>query len=304
MRDPSLHLVWPHVESDGVICLPSSGNSCNGSDLLKQAAGVFREALSFLVNVASDAWRNSEFQKEFDAYWGNRVQQREPSIRALISPATRSCLRPCVSIGRKIYVGDTDAGLRDFVQRMTGKSVQKVAITQALLIKLPKALIPAEMPCTAKEAADLISLYAKDLIPRLDTHIKGNKDLLLVVQAPQRDSVAYGGLWIPNCASPTSRRPSRQRLKGFRLGREPSNLLWRNFFSSSKRLQYCRIARFDDLTVCSRVDHQSSELDLADRHVALIGCGSVGSYIATMLAQSGLGHLTLVDPEPLASENL
>ncbi|MEZ0077280.1 ThiF family adenylyltransferase [Planotetraspora sp. GP83] len=44
--------------------------------------------------------------------------------------------------------------------------------------------------------------------------------------------------------------------------------------------------------------------DLADRHVVVAGAGSVGGYVAECLARSGVGGLTLLDPELVAPENL
>ncbi len=41
-----------------------------------------------------------------------------------------------------------------------------------------------------------------------------------------------------------------------------------------------------------------------DRRVALLGCGSLGSGIAELLAKSGVRHLTLVDPELLTYDNI
>src|SRR5713101_4020861 len=43
---------------------------------------------------------------------------------------------------------------------------------------------------------------------------------------------------------------------------------------------------------------------LRDKHLAIIGCGSGGSALALMAARSGIGKLTLVDPETLALENV
>lgn len=43
---------------------------------------------------------------------------------------------------------------------------------------------------------------------------------------------------------------------------------------------------------------------LAERTVLLAGCGSVGSYVAEQLVRSGVGGLTLVDPEPVEAANL
>ncbi len=43
---------------------------------------------------------------------------------------------------------------------------------------------------------------------------------------------------------------------------------------------------------------------LAGARVSVIGCGSFGSALADMLVRAGLGHLTLIDPEDLAVENV
>lgn len=44
--------------------------------------------------------------------------------------------------------------------------------------------------------------------------------------------------------------------------------------------------------------------ELAGRHVVVAGAGSVGAYIAECLARSGVGRLTVIDPETVAPENL
>lgn len=52
----------------------------------------------------------------------------------------------------------------------------------------------------------------------------------------------------------------------------------------------------------SRLD--GHHLALAARRVAIVGCGSLGSKIATMLARSGVGQFVLVDDDILLPENL
>lgn len=44
--------------------------------------------------------------------------------------------------------------------------------------------------------------------------------------------------------------------------------------------------------------------ELAGKHVAVVGCGSVGSEIADLLASSGVGKLTLVDDDLYSSDNV
>jgi hypothetical protein len=51
-----------------------------------------------------------------------------------------------------------------------------------------------------------------------------------------------------------------------------------------------------------RVD--SSREMLKERHVALIGCGSLGSKLGAMLARAGVGHFLLIDDDILLPDNL
>lgn len=44
--------------------------------------------------------------------------------------------------------------------------------------------------------------------------------------------------------------------------------------------------------------------DLENFKVILVGCGSIGGYIAVGLVQAGIRHLTLVDPDVLTRENI
>ncbi|ENN6813960.1 ThiF family adenylyltransferase [Grimontia hollisae] len=43
---------------------------------------------------------------------------------------------------------------------------------------------------------------------------------------------------------------------------------------------------------------------LSQKKVAVIGCGSVGGEVAAMLAKSGVGELTLIDPDKLEANNI
>jgi glycine/D-amino acid oxidase-like deaminating enzyme len=50
--------------------------------------------------------------------------------------------------------------------------------------------------------------------------------------------------------------------------------------------------------------HDERQKTLAERHVVIAGCGSVGAPIAQQLAMAGVGRLTIVDPENLSWSNI
>lgn len=54
----------------------------------------------------------------------------------------------------------------------------------------------------------------------------------------------------------------------------------------------------------STLEPQWPTSDLSDRHVLVVGVGSIGSAACRELAQAGVGELTLVDPDRLAWRNL
>lgn len=70
------------------------------------------------------------------------------------------------------------------------------------------------------------------------------------------------------------------------------------FFSSKVN----SLALIHEKTSPSRLD--TDHLSLAERKVAIIGCGSMGSKVATMLARSGVQQFVLVDDDILLPENL
>ncbi len=62
--------------------------------------------------------------------------------------------------------------------------------------------------------------------------------------------------------------------------------------------------RVRSLSRRSLVPRGGGSLDLGDKSVLLVGCGSVGSEVAYSLTAAGLGRVTISDPDEMAEENL
>lgn len=62
--------------------------------------------------------------------------------------------------------------------------------------------------------------------------------------------------------------------------------------------------RVRSLSRGSLVPRGGGSLDLGDKSVLLVGCGSVGSEVAYSLTSAGLGRLTISDPDEMREENL
>ena len=306
IRDTALHLQIPHVESDGVLCLPTAGKSYNGSDILRQTIGIFREAVELIQEAKSESWKAAHLKAEFTAYWSGRIRDNGSTIRARVTPKCQSGLVFSVKTQRGIYIADSLASLKEFTKRQGVAPYKDDAVKEALLLCLPDAPTPKEMPRTAKCVYALIEQFAAEHLPALEARFRESPEaILVVIQVPQGQEHAYGGLLIPGRERQKGyAKRSRQRVNGFRAGREPPEMLRKQYFSPQKLVRYLQIIRFDDAVLRSREDNAQMPKDLQKCSVAIVGCGSVGSSVADILAQSGVGRLVLVDHEFLGPENL
>lgn len=305
IRDTALHLQIPHVESDGVLCLPTAGKSYNGSNILRQTIGIFREAIELIQASKSETWKAAHFKAEFTAYWANRIGDNGPTIRARVTPKHQSGLLFSIRTQRGIYIADSRASLEEFTKRQGVAPYKDDAVKEALLLCLPGAPTPKEMPRSAECVCKLIEQFAAEHLAALEAQFRKSPEaILVVIQVPQGQELAYGGLLIPGRKQKNYARHSRQRVNGFRAGREPPAMLRKQYFSPQKLVQYLQIIRFDDAVIRSRESNSQPPIDLQNCSVAVVGCGSVGSSVADILAQSGVGRLALVDHEVLGPENL
>ncbi len=58
------------------------------------------------------------------------------------------------------------------------------------------------------------------------------------------------------------------------------------------------------LAAVGRVYGVGGQQRLIDAHVCIVGIGGVGSWVAEAMARSGIGELTLIDPDDVAASNI
>lgn len=85
-------------------------------------------------------------------------------------------------------------------------------------------------------------------------------------------------------------------------------------FSSKNKLKHPLIESLDDWMIdLYSIDRHNKEYllerggaenSLQNKHVTIVGCGSVGGEIAYMLAKAGIGNLTLVDNDKMHPDNI
>ena len=269
----------PHVGYHGTICV-SDGHG------LSLDPNRFPEIVAFTVLAAYDLlekWSSDpvvstkEFYNELEGYWLGlpSSEQARATIDVdredrLVSVYLNSQVKP-----QRWYIAERDQKLPwEF-------ETKKLAPHRGLYVHLdepvPPPAFPAKLDSTFIEAVlAKLSPAQKDLWSRLVGPSKnGPKQLALLVSTP-RDA---GGRSIVGTVfgARDGQIDSRQPMTPLTVRRHTP--------------AYMR-------------ERGGASPDLYNKHIVVIGCGSVGSIIADTLASSGIGRLTLVDPDTYSEDNV
>lgn len=293
---PNAHLA--HVERSGKICIAPTTGTLIDAD---RPEAIIFDALSRAVDVLNNKnspQQTNEILAEFLAYWA------DPAVLTVLSicPPDRVSGPACVgqlggTPATALFAADGDA-VRAWSQA-TGKALKSVDDAFFVRLRTSPPPPPFGSSITLRELLELVEAHA----------LPGAKDALrawlvarelpavVVLSAPlgrAGDDVVFGAV-VPQLS--TAEASAVQ--KGFRPGKVPPELMMKRVLSNA--ITRIEVARADPGFVLPR---GGADLRLRDRTVALIGCGSVGSYLAQALAAHGVGTLILIDPETLVASNL
>ena len=152
---------------------------------------------------------------------------------------------------------------------------------------------PRSVECASPKSARLVEA----LIQRARTPVT------VGICARTENGPAFAGMIIQRPTAP--RRPGwtggDPLVRGFRPNRVPLAVVTERILSSP--MLRLPMERADAAWVHGR-DMDDRAAALREMHVAVVGCGSLGAPVAVALAQAGLGHLTLVDPDYLSWANV
>lgn len=278
----------PHVEANQRLCLDGDEARANTRDPVGLADHVIQRARALVRgNEAGD--HASDYQADFRPYW-NRSAVREPGVQTLLrmDPGTRE-VRAWEGNGITLLADDDETASRWLKHRFGD---QHRTMMPALLAWLDPLPAPTEYPETVNDLRRL----APDIQSRLDTLLAdGRNKLFVALRGPTSDGRVHGGVIRLDLNRPSGWTGKRQR-GGFRPGKSPAPELnacrWR-----TTRLREAPV----DVSLSRRPENLTG---LPDKRVTIIGCGAVGSGVARLLVQSGLGRLRLIDPELLGHENI
>ena len=301
------HLVWPHVEKNGLLCLRTS------ADMLDHDAGIdvteyyIKEAKKLLEDSLAGKTRE-DFATEFRSYWSRWAAARAgclSPIWLLSKPVTPS---------RQLYSGffrgvtllcdSIEEGQRWAKTFSKRETIDEDKFRPALFMWVDHPLMPEKYPKNNSHVAEL-------------ARQAGCFDLLLSIVPDQPDymHVAFGfdtqngpalgaiRLNEPVALKAYKKSPVYSRFKGNRPTAAKTRSEKKRYFITEGKAEPMEVQRIDRQWIFMRGGTGlNPELDKA--RACVIGCGSLGAQAARHIVQSGVRKLVLIDPDTLSWDNI
>lgn len=268
----------PHVMHNGFVCyLDPEGQLLDTTRPDDVVAEAIAKSLSVLSSGVTGTNRN-DFVEEFEAYW-----QPARAGLSLIEPDdhVRTCSAAVAENGWFVI------GEPDDVAVYLGQEAAAYRIHEALFLPLAGGIMPprwGERAWSTNKVQQLLTALNGIGRSRLKKIMKkgSTSPLYIVLRVPKPSG---GESLVGLCLD----GPASSRRHPLQLG------------SDSWTVERTSLVRADRPYLVAR---GGGHLTLIPKKALLIGCGAIGGHIAFELARSGIGELTLVDPQALTRDNL
>lgn len=296
-------MTWPHVESDGILCLLPNMSETDPDDPGAVAENLLIRSCRLIEELLQGDIVERDFREEFLTYWGYRTHKDGSGLFSLIEPTGPSRqLRLWHGEGIDLLAED-EAALRIWVERRFG--ARKLTTMPAVLLWFDQPLLPSEYPEKAADVRELALRLGPESAAVLDDVITAEtEELVVVLAAPGRGGIGLVVVRIPN-PKKAPKHPygaTDPLTKGYRQRSLPRNLMTERFFGATPVVRGL-VQRADAAWVHGRGQDPRS-IALLGKSVIVFGCGSVGAPVASALVQAGVGRLTLVDDDRLSWPNV
>lgn len=283
---------WPHIESNGLMCLTPSSATLAVGDPIVMAKLALCEAIKLIDRVTRQN-NSSDFQSEFHSYWPD--DKNSLNVKSLLNLTGSS--RKIISVVRKnlCLVAEDKNSAQNWLSNLLKLDKEKIKVSEGVLIILEEPLIPEQYP---ENIEDVLSIIGEN-IHLLHQAIERLPQIIpIIIIAPTNTGMTICAVLIEGHFKTDG---YRSIFRGFRKEAMPANILCDRYLQSSK-IKTAKVERVDSHWVHGR-DTNSNLSNLQNIRVGIIGCGSLGGYIAYNLAQAGLGGLHLIDPQTLSHAN-
>lgn len=274
--------ILPHVETDGYICYSQEeGSVLDFEDIV----GLTQEALSRAVQVVADGISGNnhrDFLDELGAYWDRLKKVKDfTSIVSHGDQVKRIHLYKLKDGSR--YLADDEQSLRKYRKLQPYESLKHFP---AIYIPLPRGtIITPPHPAWFWGLSDIRNIIFGNL------RVEQISNLLPLIAKPHHEEVVL--LSLPKASD----------------GETLVGIKFKGVNHEHPLKEGGRASEVIPLTITRRdkeylLPRGGSNLALRNKRVLLLGCGSVGGFIANELTRAGISQLTVLDKDVLTHENL
>lgn len=294
---------YPHVESDGHLCMAPAGSTFTLPVGLAHVTQLVREAVTLLEE--GEARKNdNDFYREAQSYWS--LVERSPNEAWLAErPPSGHCV--WTSAVDKVSGHFVIASSKDALNSWAKSGQRRYAGTfePALIVQLDAPLHPERYPLTMK---DLISLVEDSggsaELSMAVSRWRARKSLPIVLSFEHENARVYLGAML---LTPKQVRMPGLRHSGIPGFRQGSKGKLRSRLQAlclvPTRFPHFRVTEVHREFLHSRTAGEAAAA-LKSSHVVVFGCGAIGGQLSVHLAQAGVGKLTLVDADVLSWQNV
>ena len=290
-----LYLANSHVMQSGELCLFPKSTSIDVEDPVRVSLHCFDRAEALIREADTDG-----FSSEFESHWVRSLDDTSHLILCIDSPDALVTQCQAASVENLIIVGNSTSSIRSWLASSVGIVENNMTQVPCKVSRIGAALTPSEYPKTVPDLHKLLCKHDAHTASWLEEQLVTSKQKPLVVFLQETvEGHALAGVRTPATRLKRRKRIRRNQTIGkanvgniFTLGGSLLNK------ESVERLQV------------RRADHQwihtrgGDGRDLSGNSICIIGCGSLGSYVADLIARSGVSKLTLVDGETFDWNNV
>lgn len=301
---PSL-LTWPHLEPNGLMCVFSSEAAFDVQDPVGQVSGLLHEGVKLIERILTGE-AEEDFRDEFVSYWSHSVDDGSTRFLSLLDPAG-SHRHIFIWRGKQQYiVSDSEGYLQNWLTRQYGlrKDGAAYQIGKALFLRSTRVLTPDQYP---RNAGDLRTLFSDDrhaldmiAMQALQSQLR---EVIIAFSCPTGIALAPVTIALHKNQTVPGRKSPDPMTRGFRKGRVPVNVAVLRSTSPLSRVTRHALNRADHDWIHGR-DADPHQKILKNKKVLVVGCGSLGSTVAELLAKAGIGNLGLIDGQFLEWPNI
>ncbi|MGI9951985.1 E2/UBC family protein [Moorellaceae bacterium AZ2] len=290
----------PHVQSNGYVCYAhDEGLVLDLDNPTGIIAACLEKVIDTLVKGKTGA-NIKDFYEEFENYWAELKTGLDWISFVSITPFVKEIAVAYSEQLSKIVLGDTLNDITHGVKRFFGEGVTAKIFRWGIYIPLRAPIFPPHpdnfwSPKTLRKL--IFSNVSRSNRERLKSilrkkKIKKDADEYILLSIPSSEEKrALAGVRFSKFSALSYKRCNSRKNFPHPLHK----------IGSAFEMTPHVIKRYDKDYILPRAGAISS---LADKKVLLIGCGSVGGYIAFELTRAGIANLTLVDKDDLSPDNI